>query len=400
MSMLFGKVMNLINKIFIYIFRFFAIEDKLIVLESEGDFTDNAQALFQYMLDNEYLKKYRIVWLVENVNKYRKEKHYENTIFCSKKWNVLHINTSYYLARCHYYIYDHNHILCDYTHREGQEVIYITHGIGYKESKGFDWGNSKSKFDKMIVPSEFGAIKTMRYWQVERERIAVLGYPRLDYFFSDLSDVRVKVNNKLHFESYKKVILWMPTFRKSTNKALSEDYLNFGTGLPLMDSEHKLDDFDKYLRDKNILIILKIHHLQAELPIFKKKYLNINFITDQHIEEMGIQLYQFIPLTDALITDYSSISVDYMLINKPIGYTLDDYEQYKQSRGLWPENTKDYLIGKHIYEIEELLSFVDDIAEDIDLYKDSRENNIHVYQKYTDGNASKRLLDYLHITIQ
>ena len=62
------KFINYINQYFILIFRNLSIIDTLIVFESEGDYTDNAQALYQYMLDNGYLKKYKIEYNVLKKN--------------------------------------------------------------------------------------------------------------------------------------------------------------------------------------------------------------------------------------------------------------------------------------------------------------------------------------------
>lgn len=47
-------------------------------------------------------------------------------------------------------------------------------------------------------------------------------------------------------DNFEKVLLWMPTFRQSYNKELSEDYINNETGLPLFnsyDSMKLMNDF-------------------------------------------------------------------------------------------------------------------------------------------------------------
>ena len=112
---------------------------------------------------------------------------------------------------------------------------------------------------------------------------------------------------------------------------------------------------------------------------------------------MGVQLYQFISQTDALITDYSSVSVDYALLDRPVIYTLDDYEQYAASRGIYPENAIDYMKGYHVYQIPQLYDAIEQIAAGEDPYKSARAEIMDVLYTHADGNAAKRILKHLEI---
>ena len=47
--------------------------------------------------------------------------------------------------------------------------------------------------------------------------------------------------------------------------------------------------------------------------------------------------YPLLPLIDGLITDYSSIGIDYLLYNKPIYYFTYDLEEYENSPGCYFE---------------------------------------------------------------
>ena len=51
------------------------MKGNLIILESEGDLSDNAYALYYYMKHNEYLNKYKVVWLVDHIENYTNEKN-------------------------------------------------------------------------------------------------------------------------------------------------------------------------------------------------------------------------------------------------------------------------------------------------------------------------------------
>ena len=60
-----------INNMIYYLCWLFPVNKKLIVFESEGDLSDNAYALFAYMDEAILLKKYKVVWLVDNLSKAR-----------------------------------------------------------------------------------------------------------------------------------------------------------------------------------------------------------------------------------------------------------------------------------------------------------------------------------------
>ena len=300
------------------------------------------------------------------------------------------------LALCKWYIYDHNNLydIHNLKIKKTQRITYLCHGYaGFKRPKG---AVDRKLGDDIINTGEIPAQGTYDF-NGEDVNVQILGFSRLDWFYSNLEEVKVKINNKYKLNEFDTVILWMPTFRKSMSLELSEEYLDNGTGLPLLDTLDKYKRFNEYLKKKNCLCILKLHHLQAEMDIFKENLSNILIVRDADLAKLEVQLYQFIPLADALITDYSSVSTDYMLLDKPIIYILDDYEEYNKSRGVYPDNAIELMPGDHVYDIGELEKSVDKIVDKIDDHKEKRNKLLKGFHKYQDGNSSKRILDYLKI---
>lgn len=381
-----------VNFCFFYIYRCLPMENYWIVMESEGDLSDNSYALFDYMMKNGYLQKYHVIWMVDDVKKAR-EKTFPNAEFCTKFPDTINIRWAKALAFMHWFIYDHCNLMSNLHKRRKQQIINLWHGTGYKAAKGaVDKSKVKTTEDFLTSLGPLSSKSLSNGLQVPFEKIVVTGSPRLDYFFQDNKKIRLKVNEKFKFDRYKKVIFWMPTFRQSQNKNISEDYLENSTGLPLFNTDEELTNFSCFLNRNNILLVLKIHHLQENIPIFKRKLINIMLLHDEDLHEMGIQLYQFIPLSDALVTDYSSVSVDYLLLNKPIIYTLDDYEEYAQSRGFCLDNAINYMKGYHVYDEKELEDSLIEILNGVDRYAQERETIAKEFHSYRDGNASARIL--------
>ena len=365
----------------------FPVDEKLIIFESEGDFCDNAYALYKGLMDLGLDKEYRFVWAVDG--------DYDNGIETIKK-SLRSPRTLYFLARAKHFIYDHNNMYAPIKKRPQQVISYLGHGAGFKSGKGAVEG-VVSEPDFRLSSGRMSTAVLAHHWGVPDELYTSVGTPRLDWYYSDLSGVRKKLEDSYHYSEYRKIGLWMPTFRKSDSAAISDDSLKNETGLPLLTTNESLDRLNAFLKESNVLMILKLHHLQAELPSFSRKFSNLLILHDEDLKNLDIQLYQFVPTTDFLITDYSSISVDYLLLDRPIIYTLDDYEEYNKTRGIWPENALDYMPGDHVFTEDQLYTAVENILNGNDFHKEDRKRVKKEFHDFDDGDSAKRIAVLLKI---
>lgn len=372
-------------------FKKLPVDRKLIVFESEGDLSDNTYALFEYLTGKKMETKYRYVWFVDREDEARLTMR-GKTAFVNKSSRKHYLKRLYCLSVCKYYIYDHNNYFerMEIQKKKGQNIINLWHGCGVKT---MPFATEPGNIDYLISLSPlFTEIQT-KFFGIDMARIFCLGYPRNDYFFMPLNENQRGVTEKL--SQYKKVVLWMPTFRRSNNPSLDEAYFDSQTGLPILDTEAKLSAFDDYLRELNILCIFKIHHLQAALEAYVSQYTNIITVNDDEIHRMGLQLYQYIMLADCLITDYSSVATDFLLLDRPMIFTLDDYEDFKKSRGFCFDDAKQYLPGYHVYDEAELKQAVYGSLISGDSYGEQRKKALSLMHQYRDGQSCQRILDLI-----
>ena len=390
---------NFINKRFFYYYQKRQIIDKLIVFESGGEITDNAYALYDYMGRNGYLEKYHVVWLVYEIARPRKEHKiqtlYPNTKIIWGKTSGVHREWDKCLALCKWHIYDHTNWLEQYRKRDDQVIINLWHGCGFKAPKG---GSQK----KPLSPAQVNIITGLLYAQVSTlvfnckpKNLLDVGYPRNDYLFQNFGERQNNFLKHLRLDKYIKVFLWMPTFRSSSVISLDEQYFNSRTGLPIIETESQLDQFNNFLKSINSVCIFKVHHLQASLRPFQKSFSNIILLHDEDIQKYGLQLYQIVPMADCLITDYSSIANDFMLLDRPIIYTVDDYEEYKNSRGFIPEDPIKYFAGECVKDYADFTKAIKHVAGGQDLYKEERKEVLPQMHTHADGNSSKRIVEFL-----
>ena len=374
-------------------------EDNCICFESSPDFSDNAWALFQYMIENGYNEKYSLHWIADR----------ERDDLCRLK-NVHVTRRSDYLAAVKL-LYRSKFVF--YTHgmtgliriRDDQTVVNLWHGCGYKASRNKDvhgkfsirklLNSSKMNFDYVLVPGDAFVKTKSVFFHCPESQVLPIGYPRYDLLHrADVDWNRVKERWGL---GDRKLVMWLPTYRRTGNASYGENSMENQYWLPLLRSDEDLQILNRFCAEQDVMLVVKKHRLQS--VFFKDGELsNIRFVDDGDLEELGVQLYEILQFTDAMLTDYSSAAVDYLLLDKPLAFTLDDYEEYAAKRGFVFEDAKAYMPGHHVYRLEELEGFLRDVREGRDDYAEKRHALLPMLQNPCSG-YSRRVLDYFGITI-
>lgn len=364
---------------------FLKIDENLFVFQSEGDFWDNARALYEYMIAHEFNEKYRLVWLVEEPSQYKQFAKKNVEFIKADSYNPTEIFKCQKIMRTARYFF--------FTHwgykkaRKNQAVVNLWHGgVVMKALEGKP--HLYKTFNYQCLPSQAAANRMSLFTGVQKEQVIVNGDCRQDYLFSHCED---KVKGFLG-KGYDKYILGMPTFKRTKRwtDALAESWI-----LPVIKEKTQFEELNSFCAKENVLIILKIHHLEDTSFIEAKNLTNIRILKDDELQNSDIQLYELIGKTDALLTDFSSVAYDYMLLDKPIGFMVSEMQNY--SRGFIVENIADEMVGDKILSIDELEKFIIDVKNGVDNYHHERKkilDKFYVFQK--DGNC-ERLLNILKI---
>ena len=379
-----------IKKVLLLFGSLFRVKDVLI-FESHADYSDNSRSFYEYLIENNFNKKYKIYWFVNDASQF-KDKEIENVKFVTMWKNGIHRSFAqwieyFWIAKNAKYLIFSNRNLVRIN--KNTKTVCINHGIAIKSIK-----NRRMiplDVDYRVDASEFCANLVMDQQGLKREQVIVVGNPRNDVIFKK-TDVKEKL---VEFSKFDKIILWLPTFRKSSNSARNDSSFVFPLGIPIIYSEKELINVNDLLKKYNIALVLKLHPAQ-DLSLFKAKPLsNIIILDDKYLIDKNVELTEFYKITDALITDYSSVYVDYLLTQKPIGFTQDDFNEYKL--GFSMDNINDYMPGMKIINIEDLKKFIINLHDDIDEYKEERKRVNKIFNEFNDSNSSKRLAETLKL---
>ncbi len=370
---------KIVRKIFPYLFRMLFGLKNIIVLKPHQRFSGNVHALYEYLHNNNYEKKYEIVWYIDGDEK------------VPETAKIIKTNTlkdRYYYKACAKYIFYEN--TCPVRKcMKGQRVIYLSHGCPpLKNAKNLlDVGTARTT-DSLSTSNE--VIDIMAEMEnFYKEKMFVCGQPRNDYIFNYPIKYEKYVDQK-----YNKTILWLPTFRKMTNIYDGSERIDCEVqclyGLPLIKSKNDLEAVNDTLSKKNTLLVIKPHANALKEGIENINYSNIMVWSQEYLDKNNINYYRFFRNTDAFISDYSSVIFDAMLADKPLAYVIDDMDEYKL--GFAFDNVLDYMPGHHIRTLEDMVAFFEDISQGKDIYKEERHRINNWANKYQDGKNCERLV--------
>lgn len=377
------KIQLILNKLFYIVYKNKPLKN-FIVIESHNDFDMNGGAFYDYLIKNKYNEKYVIIWILRN----KLDRKLPNNVRCVYQFKPS-LKLAYYYNRAKFITFDHQVLG---SLREDQTSIYLTHGpIGLKAFKNKLFLPNSLTY--MLLPSNYLAPILASQYQLEypNDKFKILGYPMHDVFYNSNPGDLEKITKK----NFKKVVLWMPTFRKSVDFNRNDSSTELPLGVPILQSVGMCEKINNFLKINNSLLIVKIHPMQDLQTVKIKDMSNILVIDAQAVKDLNLDNYRLMKDVDALISDYSSAAYDFLHVDKPLAFTLDDAEEYKL--GFIFKDPINYMPGHIVYNQEDFINFIKDILDEKDIYKEKRKEVFDLFFKYHDGNSSHRLAEFLDL---
>ena len=207
-------------------------------------------------------------------------------------------------------------------------IINLWHGVPLKKIALLDPNLKKAAriYFKKIFSENYTCILTTsheliplmaRSFAVSEDKIKVWGQPRNDGLFqkNDCREILGQLFPDL--PEYTKTVLYAPTFRDYGQVQL----------FPFKDFDQ--EQLEAFLEEKNMLLFIRTHVAEqgSAAPYLGKR---IRFLGNEQAEDVTGILNIF----DCLITDYSSIYIDYLLTDKPMIFLPYDRQQYLDGHGM------------------------------------------------------------------
>lgn len=342
----------------------------IVCIEYPSSAQDNGLAFFEYLLEN-YSDKYNVYYVIhknspnlENLKKFK-----SNVIFYKTPENlrvlyeadiICHTHTSYYILP----------FRVNELERElsTKKRVFLQHGIigvrnlqnmyGRKPNERFtDLFVVSSKREKDIITSDYG---------FKSNEVILTGLSRFD------SLIKERKNNKLKVKKKKKVLI-MPTWRPGLDNLTDEEFKQteyYKAFFSLINNR-----FIKDLANKNNIEfnIFMHRNFQKYNHLFNSNFVKILSDNDYNIKDL---LYD----SSLLITDYSSVALDFAIMRRKVIYFQPDIIMENKSIGFDNIKLPGIIVKNENMLLEELKSFKFD--SNIDL------SNIY---KFRDTRARKRI---------
>lgn len=257
--------------------------------------------------------------------------------------------------------------------RKKYVILNLWHGIPLKkigmEQKNLSWFTRKyykylfaDNYEGVVTTSSHLVHIMSRSFLVEPERIKVWGQPRNDVLFSSNSEgKRLEEVFSGELPPYEKVVLYAPTFRDHEPTQL----------FPFQDMDREC--LCQWLEEKKIFLCIRLHLYDQTgyqwIQELDRTGSRIRFLNEDRTVDIMEALKEF----DLLITDYSSIYMDYLLTGKPILFLPYDQEAYLKERGMnFPYDQ--VTPGPKPKTFQEFLNSMEDLLYNHDGYVRQRES--------------------------
>ena len=383
-------IFSLINKIY-------PKSNNKIVFVSSPDLTDNSFALFKFLIENNS-DSYNYTWLIDtpDIKLYRLmiqknisilDKNLNNIKLLDKK----SIKGMLIYVQSKYIFFTHG-FYTGMSVPRSQVRMNLWHGmplksIGYLNSHGDDTSIPKSTFT--LATSETFQDIMANVFALKKEKVLLSGQPRCDMLMQKSNSLGLLGIKK---QLYKKIIFWAPTYRHAMNHEIKDG--SFTSHLPIL-KEGELQLLNKYLISIDTFMLVKLHPMDILNTYQFEQFSNLKVIKDRILLEKGCQLYSLLSEVDILITDYSSIYIDFLLLDRPIIFAMDDFESYRETRDFVFSKPLDYMPGSIVDDMKSLIAVIDDIIiSKNDIYLEKRKKGKKEFHTYNNS-FSARLLKQL-----
>lgn len=342
-------------------------------------YEDNAAVYHKYLLNN-HKEQVTAYWMYDPKTSYAKDQKIENAVPLGSFKNYLLFFQADYTFHGHSLLYDIVPSADKFLFLNRKTIItHVSHGIeGFKKIliqkedvpllKRTDYFNCASQYEYELK---------LNKWKIPEKKLILTGFPRFDRYPPNQPSKEVK--NILMMMTWRE---WL--FDLTKEEFIESPYFKNTTGLL------KHQGIQQLLTDHNL-------HLNIALHPFMKKF--ESYFTGLTDNEHGIKFLDFnqetieysIDHNDMLLTDITSVSWDFLYLNKPIIFYMFDQQEYLEKRGTYLNLDSD-LYGYKADSIDHVYEYLKKIIEEKITYNEWYPKASD-YIDYFDQDNCKRLTE-------
>jgi CDP-glycerol glycerophosphotransferase len=233
----------------------------------------------------------------------------------------------------------------------------------------------RTKYAGLITSSAIDsyAMSTM-FHPIKYEHVWNTGLPRNDFLLLPKNELPSYLKNQLEvveeIKGGKKLILYAPTYRQ-TVAVKDAFYYKF--------SDSEIEDLKKILKEHNAIFGFRMHYFRNDAYLFNIE----DYVDNEYIFNLG---HDFIPeissvlrSSELVISDYSSVFIEAMYLNKPVISFAYDKKHYSENQDGLLYDEEIIFPGKVTEQYSDLLS---SIKEELDNPTQTNSQKYKTSQKF------------------
>jgi len=360
-------------------------------------FSDNPKYLYLYV--NQFLKnEIRSIWITKNKDIYEKLKQRGFEVYLKSN-----IKAVFFTMIAKYWFFGHHTTDIMFWTSGGAVKIDLHHGTPIKKILWDNFNNVQNfrasklreilsrislvpwRFqspDYVLITSEKLRNAFKSAFEVEDKSLLFCGNTRNDILFDNINGYDINMDIDIYellkdkkFNNKSKILFYMPTFREKGRSPIY-DFFEFA----------KTNEF---LEENDIYLIIKEHPWARKIDL-DKRLLKRVFFLNRYSDHTP-----FFKITDILITDYSSVFVDFLILDKPLIFLSYDLNSFvNDSRELYFDykyNTPGY----KVFNIQYLPLIINTIIKKGDFLSGLRKRVLNEFYTVEKKDSCKCVVNFI-----
>lgn len=358
------------------------------------DYADNSKYLFEYVLQNR--KDIKAIWVTKNRSVEAMLKAVQKPVVTM--WSLsglLAIMRAGVAVLCtgksdiSWFLLTRRHVVIQLWHGVGSKKIGRDNSMTARYKRRQIWQKlarlvfpalrNLKWYDLFISTSPLSQSRFCSAFGMPSSRVPITGYPRNDVMFRERNSTLSRAAAGLpEAPKHKWLFCYVPTHRGE------------GTGqiAKILPDEATLALIEAFLEETGGILLMKLHHYDRRFLPNTDNYERIVSVDGS----LSGDLYPVLPLTDVLITDYSSIYFDFLLLNRPIIFAAFDLQEYQQRDREFYDRYEDVAPGPIARDWSEVLECMRKAVMGKDEYGDARVALRDLFHTHVDGRSSERIV--------
>jgi CDP-glycerol glycerophosphotransferase len=284
-----------------------------------------------------------------------------------------------------------------------RHVVNLWHGIPFKKLYAL-WNPlvkarldrvefrkyERKKYAGLISSSDIDSYAmTTMFFPIQYDNLWVTGLPRNDFLLTANDQLPTYLKNQVEKvkaqKAAKRLVVYAPTYRQ-TAAVGSAEYYQF--------NESEINELKRILSKHNAVLGIRLHYFRNNANLFNiEKYIDGDLIIDVG-HNLAQEISPVIREADLVISDYSSVFIEAMYVNKPLIAFAYDFDNYRDEQDGVLYDYEMVFPGPIVKNTQNLFEALDfELGNNAQINSDKYRFSQKLFFNHIDASNSRRVLE-------